>query len=129
MSKLKPPVVKLAVVIKTTWDETFAEGIAIVNGDAGIEGSRASRPLAMLRIVGKQLSLFEFYEAAALNLDTGLANEFASLKARRFFLEAGSRPTAFEKDSPSKLPSAADADVVVAGQFARRFDEMKSRLQ
>jgi hypothetical protein len=58
-----------------------------------------------------------------------MANELASLKARRFFLEAGSRPTAFEKDSPSKLPSAADADVVVAKQFLRRFGEMKARLQ
>jgi hypothetical protein len=58
VSKPKPPVVKLAVVIKTTWDETFAEGIAIVNGGAGVEGSRASRPLAMLRIGGQQLSLF-----------------------------------------------------------------------
>jgi hypothetical protein len=101
VNKPKPPVVKLTVVIKATWDEAFAEGIAIVNGDADVEGSRASRPLAMLRIVGKQLSLFEFYEAAALNLDTGLANEFASLKARRFFFEAGSRPTACARDSPS----------------------------
>jgi hypothetical protein len=52
VNKPKPPVVKLAVVIKATWDEAFAEGVAILNGDAGVEGSRASRPLAMLRISG-----------------------------------------------------------------------------
>jgi hypothetical protein len=92
VNKPKPPVVKLTVVIKATWDEAFAEGVAILNGDAGVEGSRASRPLAMLRIGGQQLSLFEFCEGAALYLDTSMANEFASLKARRFFLEAGSRP-------------------------------------
>jgi hypothetical protein len=67
----------MAVVIKATWDEAFAEGI----GDAGVEGSRASRPLAMLKIGAQQLF------------------------------------------------SAADADVVVDGLFARRFDKMKTRLQ
>jgi hypothetical protein len=101
VNKPKPPVVKLIVVIKATWDEEFAKGIAIVNGDAGVEGSRASRPLAVLRIGGQQMSLFNFCEAAALNLDTSMANEFASLKARRFFLEAGSRPTTCARDSPS----------------------------
>ena len=92
MNKPKPPVVKLTVVIKATWDEAFAEEIAIVNVDAGVERSRTSRPFAMLRISGKKLSLFEFCEAAALNLDTGIANEFASLKARRFFWKLARGP-------------------------------------
>jgi hypothetical protein len=60
VNKPKPPVVILAAAIKATWDEAFAEGIAIVNGDAGVEGPRASRPLAMPRIGGHQPGLFEF---------------------------------------------------------------------
>jgi hypothetical protein len=88
-------------VIKATWDEALAEGIAIANGDAGVEGPRASRTLAMLRNGGQQLRLFEFCEAAALNLDTSMVNEVSPLKARRFFKEAGSRHTTSAKDSPS----------------------------
>jgi hypothetical protein len=38
VNKPKPPVVKLAVVIKATWNEVFAEGIAIVNGGAASRG-------------------------------------------------------------------------------------------
>jgi hypothetical protein len=92
VNKPQPPVVKLTVVIKATWDEAFAEGIAIVNGDASVEESRACRTLEMLRIGGQQLSLFEFCEAAALYLDTSMAYEFASLKARRFFWKLARGP-------------------------------------
>jgi hypothetical protein len=60
-------------VIKASWDEAFAECIAFVNGEAGVEGPQASRPLAMLRIGEQQLILFQFCEAAALNLDTSMA--------------------------------------------------------
>ena len=67
VDKPKSPVVQLTVVTKATWDEAFDVGIVIVNGDAGVEGFRTSRPRAMLRIVGQQLSLFECCKEVAPN--------------------------------------------------------------
>jgi hypothetical protein len=57
-----------------------------------------------------------------------MANEFTSVKARRFFWKLARSPKLVQETRRIYLFSAADADVVVAGQFARRFDEIKARL-
>ena len=58
-----------------------------------------------------------------------MASEFTSLKARRFFRKLARGPQHVQETRQVNIFSAADADVVVAGQFARRFDDMKARLQ
>jgi hypothetical protein len=58
-----------------------------------------------------------------------MANEFAPLKARRFFWKLARGPQLVHMTRRANLFTAAGADVVVAGHFSRRFDEMKARLQ
>jgi hypothetical protein len=58
-----------------------------------------------------------------------MASELASLKARRFFRKLARGPQHAQETRQVNIFSAADADVVVAGKFTRRFDEMKARVQ
>jgi hypothetical protein len=58
-----------------------------------------------------------------------MASEFSSLKARRFMWKLAHCPKLVQETRRVHLFSAADAEVVVAWQFVRRFDEMKARLQ
>ena len=59
-----------------------------------------------------------------------MANEFASRNAHIvFFRKLARGPQPVQEPRRVHLFSAADADVVVAGQVARRFDEMKAQFK